>query len=164
MVKNDIDQLQSFGAKIKQQNKSISASKHQNSMQQKIPLSKRLINFFKNLSIRCVHKSLHFFRKVKIKIVAFLSPYMIKIQTIHFSNKTTSDKKVLCRNQLIEKRKRIGNTIIVIRKRKKVADLKNPIFPNEFQHVYYFHKRTQQKDLFQPKKSIWDVPSKYDRE
>ena len=49
MVKNDIDQLQSFGAKIKQQNKSISASKHQNSMQQKIPLSKRLINFFKNL-------------------------------------------------------------------------------------------------------------------
>jgi hypothetical protein len=164
MVKNDIDQLQSFGAKIKQQNKSISSPKHPTIIQRKISYTARISNFFKKQFVRYKHKIIHLLRKINIKILAFLSPYLIKIQTDHHLSKRSNYKKAVCRNQLIEKRKKIGNTVIVIRRRKKISSMKNSVFASEFQHVYYFHRKTQKKDMFQPKKSIWDVPTKYDNE
>jgi len=160
MVKDDIDQLQSFGAKIIEKNQSISKSSKKIRQQYKkennikfnifIHINNGIINFH--------NKNKHLMKRWMVKINALFSPHIIKIQTFHKRHHASVKREKYRRNHLIEKRKRIGNTIIIIRTWKKTPFKKYDSIPKELQSVYYFHKKTQQQSHFQPKESIWDVP------
>jgi hypothetical protein len=160
MVKDDIDQLQTFGAKIIEKNQAISRSSKKIKKQDKKKNTNKvnIFNFIKIVIKRLQNKYKHMMKRWIVKINAFFSPYLIKIQTFHKRNQKFSKKEKYTQKHLIEKRKKIGNTIIVIRKWKKAPIKKYSSIPTELQYVYYFHKKTEQKSYFRPKESIWDVP------
>ena len=156
MGENDIDKLQSFGAKLTQKNQSV-PKKNGVRLTKKVN-RKRFNVYVKERYVRVQKRIKHFKRKIIIRSKASISPYLIKIQTFSKKQKVKTQLIRIKRRQLVERRKRIGNTIIVIRRWKKVSLPVEHNFPDHFKHVYYFHKNTQKKNKFQPKSSIWDVP------
>ena len=165
MVKNDIDQLQSFGAKIIEKNQAISKSSKKIKPHDKKKKLIKINRFFniKSVIINFHQKNKHIVKRWKVKINALFSPHLIKLQTFHKRKHTNLRNKKYPQKHLIEKRKRIGNTIIVIRTWKKTPIKHTDSIPIEFQHVYYFHKKNQKQSRYQPKESIWDVPINDDR-
>ena len=165
MVKDNIDQLQSFGAKIIEKNQAISKTSIKRKKQDK-KKKMNILNIFYYIINGIYHfhnKNKHMMKKWNVKLNALFSPHLIKIETFHKRHHTSDKKDKYRQKHLIEKRKRIGNTIIVIRTWKKTPLKKYGSMPKELQHVYYFHKKTQQQCHFQPKESIWDVPINDDR-
>ncbi len=165
MVKDDIDQLQSFGAKITQKNQTSSLSSKKIKQKNK-NFKKQNLNIIFNIKnkIKCFYnKNKHTLKRWRVKLHAHFSPSLIKLQTFSNGHKKNGKKVKYQQKHLIEKRKRFGNTIIVIRTWKKAPSNVMNSIPTDLQHVYYFHKKNQQQSHFQPKTSIWDVPIDDDR-
>ena len=159
MVNDDIDQLQSFGAKIIEKKQSISPSTKKTKA--KNNRNKINVNIFYHIKIGInffLKKMKHKIKKRMLKLHAYFSPYIIKVQTFDKRHHKSVKKQKFQQKHLIEKRKRIGNTIFIIRRMKKTPVKLIEDFPLDLQYVYYFHKKTQQKSNYQPKPSIWDVP------
>ena len=165
MGEEDIDQLQSFGAKITQKNQDIPRKMKVNGKTKKEQDHKTdRLNKTVNRDVGHIkNRFKHFIRRILIKSKAFFSPYLIKLQTHSKHKPEFYQQQYIKRKRLIEKRKRIGNTIIVIRRWKNVSLPINQQHHSNIQHVYYFHQKNQKKKKFQPRKSIWDMPIIFDK-
>lgn len=159
----DFDTLQSFGDKIEQNRKVPSNILCYRNKNQRNDFSFRLLRFQLHILLQKIHKKCRYnARKCQIKIQAYLSPYIVKTIS-SFSERScrpivpkTNHKK------LKERRICIGNTVIFFRRWKKYQIKPNSQNQCSGYGLYYFQSKNQCQRKYQPRKSIWDMPIKYD--
>ena len=96
MGKNDIDQLQSFGAKIIEKNQDTFKPRKKIKQQDtKKKMDKvHIFIHIKNRIIFFQNKNKHMIKRWKVKMNAFFSPHLIKIQTFHKRHQIGSKRKI----------------------------------------------------------------------